>query len=82
MTHTPLRMCVACRKHRPAEELIRVTAGGGAAVADTDTKNFGRGAYICRDMGCVARAKKKHVIERHLKCEINDKLYEQMEDMI
>lgn len=82
MTHTPLRMCVACRKHRPTEELIRVTAGEMGAAADTDGKKTGRGAYICRDAVCVAKARKKHVIERHLKCGVSDALYEQMEEKI
>ncbi len=84
MAHIPLRMCVACREHRPPSELIRIAYNAESDTAEPDlgTKADGRGAYICRDRKCIARAQKKHVIERHLKCEASDELYSKMEEML
>ncbi len=84
MTHIPLRMCVACREHRPLSDLIRITYSPTSNTAEPDYsgKATGRGAYICRDKKCIVRAQKKHVIERHLKCEASDALYSKMEEML
>lgn len=84
MTHIPLRMCAVCRTHVPQEQLIRITccSDNDTAIPDGDKKNMGRGAYICRSAQCIEKAKKKHVIERHLGCSACDTLYERLEGMI
>ena len=73
--HIPLRMCVACRTMRPQEELIRVVCNNGIAEIDSEKKKFGRGAYICRSAQCIARAAKKNVLARHLKCSVPKEIY-------
>lgn len=82
--YTPTRMCVACREHRKPQELIRISYNTELqrAEPDSDTKAMGRGAYICRDIKCIERAKKKHIIEKHLKCSPCDLLYSEMEEML
>lgn len=75
MTHTPLRMCVVCRSHKPAHEFIRISIVDGKPRVDTDKKTFARGAYICRNKDCINKAEKKHIIERHLKCDTDSTLY-------
>ena len=80
--HIPLRMCVVCREHKNAEELIRITDNNGIPEPDTNCKKTGRGAYICRNSECMKKAQKKHVIERHLSCEANDSLYDRLEELI
>lgn len=84
MTHIPLRMCVVCRKHLPVSELIRITYDKetDSPVPDEESKNSGRGAYICRDAQCLKKAGKKHVAERHLGCEASEALYRNLEEMI
>ena len=49
MKHIPQRMCVACRKMYPQNELIRLVRDNktGEIKFDCDKKLFGRGAYIC-----------------------------------
>ena len=73
--HMPLRMCVACRKMRQPDELIRFVSVGGTAVIDLNKKEFGRGAYICRSSECLAKAAKKNVLARHLKCSVPKEIY-------
>lgn len=84
MAHIPLRMCVVCREHKPASELIRITYNPdtGMAQPDKDNKNTGRGAYICRNAECIKKAQKKHVAERHLGCGASDLLYTDLEELI
>ena len=76
--HIPLRMCVCCRQMFEQNTLIRIVNENGAAVLDTEKKHFGRGAYICTDEKCLAKAKKKHIPDRHIKCHVPDELYEQL----
>jgi predicted RNA-binding protein YlxR (DUF448 family) len=53
----PVRSCVACRTRRSQPELVRVTLEDGSRlVPDGASRRPGRGAYLCRDAVCVARA--------------------------
>lgn len=82
--HIPLRMCVVCREHKPASELIRITYNADSQTAEPDdgSKNTGRGAYICKNADCIKKAQKKHVAERHLRCDASDTLYGRLEEML
>lgn len=84
MVHIPLRMCIACRQHKPLAELIRITYNDRINTAEPDrgVKRTGRGVYVCRDIRCIRKAQKKNVLERHLKCESSDALYTNLEEMI
>jgi len=49
----PQRTCVACRQVRPKRELTRlVCVSSGAVEVDTSGRRQGRGAYLCRNLGC------------------------------
>ena len=51
--HIPQRTCVACRKVKAKQELIRlVRVSDGSVEVDTGGKKAGRGAYLCRSQGC------------------------------
>lgn len=84
MTHIPMRMCVACRQMQPAGELIRFVADkeSQTIVADIHKKKFGRGAYLCRNAQCIGNARKKRMLERHLRYTAADGLYDTAEEMI
>lgn len=81
---TPMRMCVACRKMLPQNELIRFVrdADDAEVKIDTNKKRFGRGAYICANGECIALAKKKRGLERHFKCRVPIEIYEAAEELI
>ena len=82
--HIPLRMCAACRAHRPKRELIRLMADEdtGAIVPAADNKATGRGVYICRNAECIRLAQKKRTAQKYLKMKASDDLYKLLEDMI
>ena len=57
MKHVPIRTCLGCRTPRPKRELVRlVRRPDGRVVVDAGAP--GRGAYVCAEPGCVARALK------------------------
>jgi predicted RNA-binding protein YlxR (DUF448 family) len=63
----PLRMCVGCREMKPKASLIRVVRSPEGAVSlDPVGKKPGRGAYVCRNTACLARAIKQKQLERQL----------------
>ncbi len=50
----PERTCIACRKKRPKEELIRlVLAGANEVTPDFEQILGGRGAYLCKNLECL-----------------------------
>jgi hypothetical protein len=75
----PVRQCIACRQEKSKNELVRVirTPEGDICIDKTGRKN-GRGAYICMSMDCYEKAVKTKAIERSLKVEISDEVYEQL----
>lgn len=50
----PLRTCVGCRRKRPQQELIRIGRDSDGAVSLG--AGPGRGAYLCRNKGCIETA--------------------------
>ncbi|MBR6835242.1 MAG: YlxR family protein [Oscillospiraceae bacterium] len=77
----PERMCCGCSEMKPKKELIRIvrTAENEVKLDFTGRLN-GRGAYICPDKECLAKARKSGRIARSFGCEISDELYKECED--
>jgi predicted RNA-binding protein YlxR (DUF448 family) len=50
----PTRSCVACRRKRPKGELLRFVLSGDAELTpDFGALLPGRGAYLCKEKGCI-----------------------------
>jgi len=78
-------MCVGCGQMRPKKELIRVVrTPEGAIELDTSPsrKRPGRGAYLCPDRECLAKAVKGKRLERSLEHPISDEVWAQLEAQI
>ena len=57
----PIRTCIGCRKRRKKEEMIWLTLSSeGVVKVNPRMPHQGRGFYLCPDLGCVHRAKKKN----------------------
>ncbi len=84
MKHIPQRMCVACRKMRPQNELIRFVRDNetGEVMPDPEKKRFGRGAYICKCAECVKLAEKKNRLAQHFKCAVSEETYKAILDRL
>ena len=76
----PERQCLGCNAHKPKGELLRVVrTPEGDVRLDFGGKMNGRGAYICRDVDCLRKARKSRRIDRNLTCEIPEEVYDRME---
>ena len=77
----PSRQCVGCRESRTKRELIRVirTPEGQVTLDETGRMN-GRGAYLCRRVECLQKARRSRVLERSLKVTIPDEIYDRLEE--
>ena len=76
----PLRQCIGCREMKPKRDLLRIlrTPEGELLLDDTGNKN-GRGAYLCRDIQCFAKARKSKALERSFQMGIGQEIYERLE---
>ena len=76
----PLRKCVGCGQMKPKSELIRVVRDSAGSVSlDPVGKKPGRGAYLCPDPACLAKAKKKKALERCFEQPVPAEVYEALE---
>lgn len=76
----PMRQCVGCREMKPKRELIRVVRSPEGQVSlDFRGKSPGRGAYVCPNSVCLAKAKKSKVLERTFSTPLPPEVWEALE---
>ena len=72
----PMRRCVGCMESKPKKQLVRVVKNAAGEISmDLVGKKPGRGAYVCPDPACLAKAQKKKALERALETEIPEAVY-------
>lgn len=75
----PLRQCVGCQQMKPKKEMMRVLkTPEDEMILDTTGKKNGRGAYLCKDIECLKKAKKNKGLERSFKMRIPDRVYDSL----
>ncbi len=76
----PMRQCVGCGEMKNKKDLMRVlkTAEDSIVLDMTGRKN-GRGAYLCMDKECLAKARKNKGLEHSFKMSIPKEVYENLE---
>ena len=76
----PMRRCVGCGEMKEKRNLIRVlkTAKNEFILDETGKKN-GRGAYLCKSVECLGKARKNKGLERSFKMQIPKEVYETLE---
>ncbi|MDP5273481.1 RNase P modulator RnpM [Chengkuizengella axinellae] len=76
----PMRKCVACQEMKPKKELIRIVRSPeNEVIIDSTGKKSGRGAYICKQVSCSQLAMKNKSLDRALKHQVNQEVYDQLE---
>ena len=74
-----MRMCVGCREMRPKKELIRIVRSPEGEVHAAPTGRApGRGAYLCKDPACLAKAQKIRALERALEHKVEPAVFERL----
>ena len=77
--HLPQRQCLGCREMKPKQELVRVVrVPSGELRLDRTGKLSGRGAYLCSEPGCFAKAKKGKALERAFNTPVPPELYDRL----
>ncbi len=77
---TPQRRCTGCGERFDKPQLIRVVrAPDGEISLDLTGKKPGRGAYLCKSLSCLKKARKARRLAQNLACEIPDEIYEKLE---
>lgn len=77
---TPERKCLGCSTSRPKAELARVVrAPDGTVSLDLTGKKSGRGAYVCKQVECLKKCRKRRCLERSLEVEIPEEVYDALE---
>ncbi len=76
----PLRMCTGCGDMKPKRELVRVVKSAAGDISlDLTGKKAGRGAYVCRNIACLKKARKSRRIEKSFACQIPEEVYDRLE---
>lgn len=79
----PMRQCVGCREMKPKKELIRVVRSPEGQVSlDFRGKLPGRGAYVCPNPACLAKAKKYKALERAFSAPLPEEVYQALEEQM
>lgn len=80
---TPQRICVGCQEFKDKRDLLRVVlTPEGELHIDRTGKAAGRGAYLCPNEECFAKAYKAKRLERSLKRSVNATVYESLKQEI
>lgn len=75
----PVRQCVGCGEMKNKKELLRVIrTAENEILFDTTGKKNGRGAYLCPNGECLAKAVKKKGLERSLKTAVPEEVIENL----
>ena len=79
----PQRQCLGCREMKNKKDLIRVVRSPEGEISlDFKGKKPGRGAYVCPEQACLAKAKKSRALERAFSTAIPPEVYDQLEEQM
>ncbi|MEE3467461.1 MAG: YlxR family protein [Eubacterium sp.] len=77
----PERTCIGCGQKKEKENLTRIVCNrDGEVRVDTRATADGRGAYVCKDAGCLEKAIRSKALNRTFRRTIPDEIYRSLED--
>ena len=80
MKKIPMRQCVGCGEIKDKKEMMRILkTAEGPIVLDMTGKKNGRGAYLCKSVECLQKARRNKGLERSFKMSIPEEVYETLE---
>ncbi|MBR1753535.1 YlxR family protein [bacterium] len=84
MTKEIKRVCVACRKLKNRDELIKITKTHDTnnLVINPNSKTFGKSAYLCYNKSCIIEAFKKRKLEKSLKTSLTEEFKEKLKSSV
>jgi len=77
------RTCIACNKKDNKYNLLRISYTKNKDMCiDKENNNIGRGIYLCYDLNCLQKLEKTNKLEKKLKKNISEKIYEDIRGVI
>lgn len=74
-----MRQCVGCREMKAKAELVRVVKPKEGEISlDFVGKLPGRGAYVCKSVSCIEKARKAKAFERAFSCVVSSEVYQEL----
>ncbi len=79
-----LRKCISCNQYKEKKYLIRVMKNfiDNEILVEPKPLNFGRSAYICRDIECIETAFKKNKVSKILKKNVDIDVKEKIKTVL
>ncbi len=75
----PMRKCIGCQEMKNKKEMMRILkTTEDEIILDTTGRKNGRGAYLCFSKDCFEKAVKNKGLERSLKMNIPQSVYESL----
>lgn len=74
----PMRTCIVCKTCKPKRELARIVKTEDGIKYDGSGKLNGRGAYVCKDIACIEKLKKKRALNSAFSCQVDDAVYDKI----
>ena len=79
----PLRTCIVTKEVLPKQKLFRVVINKDKEVSiDLTGKQNGRGVYLKKNIEVINKAKNLKILDKKLEVEIDEKLYEDLINLI
>ena len=77
------RICAYSKKSYLRESMFRVVkTPNHEIIIDSTYKAQGRGCYLSKDKNLILKAKSKHIIEKHLRVNDCQKVYDQLLELL
>ncbi len=78
-----MRKCTGCGEMFDKRTLVRVVKSPDGEISlDLTGKKSGRGAYVCKNAQCLAKARKRKAFEHSFSVKISDDIYDRLEAQI
>lgn len=79
----PIRTCLGCYNKKNKNDLLRIVkTSSGDIKVDNTGKSEGRGSYICHDIECLEKLIKTRRLNKVLKTNITEDIYEEIRKVI
>ena len=77
----PLRKCIGCGQVQEKNNMVRLVKAKDSVdmVLDNDRHMDGRGAYICKDIKCLEKARKSKGLEKSFRMSVPALIYDSLE---
>ncbi len=75
-------MCLVTREIKLRSELLRIVKTPSGIFVDKEGNLKGRGAYLSKDKKVIETAKKKHLLNKALRENVDESIYDELLNLL